>query len=105
MARLSKEVYEGYMKTIMGLYENPDECADMLTALRSDFDESLVTDVVPKGQYDDLKSKYVARFFGGDAKIEDAKADQKADVKVDMKNLSYDELFNSRESYDGKDDE
>ena len=105
MVRLSKEVYDAYMKEIMGKYENPDDCADMITALRSDYGESCEQDVVPKEQYDALKEKYTARFFGGDAKIEEAKKAQKADVKNDMHDLSYDDLFKSHESYKGKDEE
>lgn len=105
MARLTKDVHEKYMQDIMGHYENPDEIAPVIDALRSDFDEGIVEDTVPRSQYDDLKSKYISRFFGGDNKKDTAKDKQKEDVDDDKRiNLTFDELFSNAEAYTGKDE-
>lgn len=105
MARLTLDAHEGYLKDIMSHYENPDEAADILQALRDDFSESLQSeDVVPRSEYDELKQKYTERFFGGDTAMSKAKAAQKEDIEKDSKPLTYADLLKDYENYDGKDD-
>lgn len=113
MPRLSKEEHEGYMKAIMDRYDNPDEAAEMITALRNDFDASVETIDAGQGneleeanaRYNSLREKYIERFFGGDVSLAEAKEKQTEDIKNESKPLTYEALFEKAETYDGKDDE
>lgn len=53
-------------------------------------------DTVSRREFDDLRRKYIERFFGS---FDDAIEDNKDDVKKDddVKNLTFDELFKDRE--------
>lgn len=109
MARLTQEQFDGYMNDIMQKYDNPEEAAPMLEALRGDFAESMAvsdnTSFVPRSDYDSLRDAYISRFFGGQAKIAGVKADQAEDVKQDLKlSLTFENLFDEAESYNGKDE-
>lgn len=102
--RLTKEQHEQYMMDIMSKYDNPEDCADMINCLRSDFDESsIVGEVVPKSDYDALKTKYIERFFDGEDSKESFKQKQKKDIRNDGKDLTFDALFKFKEGYDGSD--
>lgn len=109
MPRLTPEEHEGYMQSIMGMFENPDDGAEMIGRLRDDYNSSLeVADTVAQSEYDELNGKYTAlrekyieRFFGGEAGIEGAKADQRKDIEADKKGeLTFEGVA---ESYLGKD--
>lgn len=104
MSRLTKEQHEQYMHDIMGRYENPDEAAPMIEALRNDYAESVVDAGVPQSKYDELKRQYIDRFFGGNEEIENVKHKQDKDTDNDEKSdMSYETLFKNAESYTGKD--
>lgn len=106
MPRLTKDEHEGYMRAIMDRFENPDDAADMITALRNDFDASL--EVIDSGdsdeRYNTLREKYIERFFGGNADLMEEKDNQAEDIKEDSKPLTYEALFENAESYTGKDE-
>lgn len=51
-------------------------------------------DVVSRSEYDELKRKYIERFFSDP---EQAKRDQEEDIKDDGKDLSFDNLFKKKE--------
>lgn len=53
-------------------------------------------DMVPRRDYDELKRKYIERFFSG---ADEAMEDQKEDVRKDdkVKNITFDDLFKERE--------
>ena len=99
MPRLTPEEHEGYMHTIMDMYENPDDGAEMISRLREDYSASMeVIDGVSQAEYDELngryttlREKYIERFFGGNADLAEAKDKQSEDIKDD-------------ESYTGKDE-
>lgn len=111
MPRLTPEEHEGYMHTIMDMYENPDDAAEMITRLRDDYSASMeVIDGVSQeqydelsGRYDTLRNQYIERFFGGNADLMEAKEKQSEDIKDDEegKQLTYEEVA---ESYTGKDE-
>ena len=109
MPRLTPEEHEGYMQTIMGMFENPDDGAEMIGRLRDDYNSSMeVIDTVAQGEYDELngkynalREKYIERFFGGNADIEAAKIAQRKDIEADKKGeLTFEGVA---ESYLGKD--
>ena len=109
MPRLNPEEHEGYMQTIMGMFENPDDGAEMIGRLRDDYNSSMeVIDTVAQGEYDELngkynalREKYIERFFGGNADIEAAKIAQREDIEADKKGeLTFEGVA---ESYLGKD--
>lgn len=109
MARLTPEEHEGYMQTIMGMFENPDDGAEMIGRLRDDYNSSMeVIDTVAQSEYDELngkynalREKYIERFFGGNADIEAAKTAQRKDIEADKKGeLTFEGVA---ESYLGKD--
>ena len=91
MPRLTPEEHEGYMQTIMGMFENPDDGAEMIGRLRDDYNSSMeVIDTVAQSEYDELngkynalREKYIERFFGGNADIEAAKTAQRKDIEAD----------------------
>ena len=93
MPRLTPEEHEGYMQTIMGMFENPDDGAEMIGRLRDDYNSSMeVIDTVAQSEYDELngkynalREKYIERFFGGNADIEAAKTAQRKDIEADKK--------------------
>ena len=93
MPRLTPEEHEGYMQTIMGMFENPDDGAEMIGRLRDDYNSSMeVIDTVAQSEYDELngkynalREKYIERFFGGDADIEATKTAKREDIKADKK--------------------
>lgn len=111
MPRLTPDEHEAYMHTIMDMYENPDDGAEMIARLRDDYSASMeVIDGVPQEEYDELNGKYntlreqyIDRFFGGNADLMEAKAKQSKDIKDDKegKQLTYEEVA---ESYTGKDE-
>ena len=111
MPRLTPEEHEGYMHTIMDMYENPDDGAEMISRLREDYSASMeVIDGVSQAEYDErngryttLREKYIERFFGGNADLAEAKDKQSEDIKDDEagKQLTYEEVA---ESYTGKDE-
>ena len=115
MPRLTKDEHEAYMKTIMGLYDNPDDAAEMVGRLRDDYAASLeVVDSAGVEQsvynalytnYQTLREQYIDRFFGGESEIEEVKTKQTEDIKEDSEELTYENLFKKAESYTGKDDE
>ena len=109
MPRLTSEEHEGYMQTIMGMFENPDDGAEMIGRLRDDYNSSMeVIDTVAQSEYDELngkynalREKYIERFFGGNADIEAAKTAQRKDIEADKKGeLTFEGVA---ESYLGKD--
>lgn len=109
MPRLTPEEHEGYMQTIMGMFENPDDGAEMIGRLRDDYNFSMeVIDTVAQSEYDELngkynalREKYIERFFGGNADIEAAKTAQSKDIEADKKGeLTFEGVA---ESYLGKD--
>ena len=109
MPRLTPEEHEGYMQTIMGMFENPDDGAEMISRLRDDYNSSMeVIDTVAQSEYDELngkynalREKYIERFFGGDAGIDAAKIAQRKDIEADEKGeLTFEGVA---ESYLGKD--
>lgn len=109
MPRLTPEEHEGYMQTIMGMFENPDDGAEMIGRLRDDYNSSMeVIDTVAQneynelnGKYNALREKYIERFFGGNADIEAAKTAQRKDIEADKKGeLTFEGVA---ESYLGKD--
>ena len=79
MPRLTPEEHEGYMQSIMAMFENPDDGAEMIGRLRDDYNSSMeVIDTVAQSEYDELsgkynalREKYIERFFGGNADIEE----------------------------------
>lgn len=110
MARLTQEEHDGYMHTIMDMYENPDDGAEMISRLREDFVESMeVVEGVPQSDYDalndkynSLREKYIARFFGGNDDLDGAKENQSKDIEEDNKGeLTFEGVA---ESYTGKDE-
>lgn len=111
MPRLTPEEHEAYMHTIMDMYENPDDGAEMIARLRDDYSASMeVIDGVPQEEYDELNGKYntlreqyINRFFGGNADLMEAKNKQSEDIKDDeeSKQLTFEEVA---ESYTGKDE-
>jgi hypothetical protein len=109
MPRLTPEEHEGYMQSIMGMFENPDDGAEMIGRLRDDYNSSMeVIDTVAQSEYDELngkynalREKYIERFFGGNADIDAAKTAQRKDIEADEKGeLTYEGVA---ESYLGKD--
>lgn len=109
MPRLTPEEHEGYMQTIMGMFENPDDGAEMIGRLRDDYNSSMeVIDTVAQSEYDELngkynalREKYIERFFGGNADIDAAKTAQRKDIEADEKGeLTFEGVA---ESYLGKD--
>lgn len=109
MPRLTPEEHEGYMQTIMGMFENPDDGAEMIGRLRDDYNSSMeVIDTVAQSKYDELngkynalREKYIERFFGGNADIDAAKTAQRKDIEADEKGeLTFEGVA---ESYLGKD--
>ena len=109
MPRLTPEEHEGYMQTIMGMFENLDDGAEMIGRLRDDYNSSMeVIDTVAQSEYDELngkynalREKYIERFFGGNADIEAAKTAQREDIEADKKGeLTFEGVA---ESYLGKD--
>lgn len=51
-----------------------------------------------KSKYEDMRQKYIDRFFGGVAsEVEQVKEEQTEDVKRDETEQTYDELFEKRE--------
>ena len=112
MARLTKEEHDGYMRSIMDRFDNPEDGAEMIEALRMDFDESMQTiEGVPAEQFNELQSnynalreKYIERFFGGNEDLMKAKESQKKDIENDKKELTYEALFENAGSYTGKDE-
>lgn len=109
MPRLTPEEHEGYMQTIMGMFENPDDGAEMIGRLRDDYNSSMeIIDTVAQSEYDELndkynalREKYIERFFGGNADIEAAKTAQRKDIEADKKGeLTFEGVA---ESYLGKD--
>lgn len=109
MPRLTPEEHEGYMQTIMAMFENPDDGAEMIGRLRDDYNSSMeVIDTVAQSEYDELngkynalREKYIERFFGGNADIDAAKTAQRKDIEADKKGeLTFEGVA---ESYLGKD--
>lgn len=109
MPRLTPEEHEGYMQTIMGMFENPDDGAEMIGRLRDDYNSSMeVIDTVAQSEYDELngkynalREKYIERFFGGNTDIDAAKTAQRKDIEADEKGeLTFEGVA---ESYLGKD--
>lgn len=109
--RMTKEQHESYLRDIMGKYDNPEDCADMISALRSDYDES-INDTVSRSDYDsvikerdDIKMKYIDRFFNGESKMAEIPKRQHDDIQKDTdENLTFEALFNFKEGYSGKDE-
>jgi hypothetical protein len=111
MPRLTPDEHEAYMHSIMSMYENPDDGAEMISRLRDDYTASLeAIEGVPQAEYDELSGKYntlreqyINRFFGGNADLMEAKDKQSEDIKDDEegKQLTYEEVA---ESYTGKDE-
>ena len=111
MPRLTPEEHEAYMHTIMDMYENPDDGAEMISRLRDDYSASMeVIEGIPQAEYDELNGKYntlreqyINRFFGGNADLMEAKGAQSEDIKEDEKGeqLTFEEVA---ESYTGKDE-
>lgn len=54
----------------------------------------LPEDMVPRADYEDLRRKYIERFFSSP---EEAKEDQEEDVKRDGEEQSFESLFKERE--------
>ena len=109
MPRLTPEEHEGYMQSIMGMFENPDDGAEMIGRLRDDYNSSMeVIDTVTQSEYDELngkynalREKYIERFFGGNADIKAAKTAQRENIEPDKKGeLTFEGVA---ESYLGKD--
>ena len=111
MPRLTPDEHEAYMHTIMDMYENPDDGAEMIARLRDDYNASMeVIEGVSQAEYDELNGKYntlreqyINRFFGGNADLMEAKVKQSEDIKEDEKGeqLTFEEVA---ESYTGKDE-
>lgn len=109
MPRLTPEEHEGYMQSIMGMFENPDDGAEMIGRLRDDYNSSMeVIDTVAQSEYDELngkynalREKYIERFFGGNAAEAAAKTAQREGIEADKKGeLTFEGVA---ESYLGKD--
>lgn len=95
MARLTQEQFDGYMQQIMGKFENPDECAPMVTALREDYAMSMAGgDSVPKAEYDQLKQAYIDRFFGA---ASNNPGQPPEEIHTEEKKLTYSNLFKTEE--------
>lgn len=109
---MTKDRHEELMKTIMSKYENPEDCADLICELRTDFDESVSGDYVSKKDYDtvvserdNIREKYIKRFFDGDEKLSKIPKKQHDDIQHDTtENLTFDQLFKFKEGYTGKDE-
>lgn len=56
--------------------------------------DPLSADMVSRAMYDDLRKKYIERFFSNP---EEVKQDQEEDVKRDGEGQSFDDLFKKRE--------
>ena len=105
---LTKIEHDDILKKIA---ESGGETVDMLDdiqKLRDDFDEregmENLSDVGGekwKEKYEELRKKYIDRFFATPAEAEkemkEAKKETKEDVKKDSENLSFDDLFKKRE--------
>ena len=99
----TKEEHEAILKSIA---ESADmeTTLDLIQSLRTDYDERLSIEQPTdeyKGKYEELKAKYIERFFTdpakADEKKEEAKEETEEDVKKDGEELSYDDLFKERE--------
>ena len=111
MPRLTPDEHETYMRSIMSMYENPDDGSEMISRLRDDYTASLeAIEGVPQAEYDELNGKYntlreqyINRFFGGNADLMEAKDKQSEDIKdaEEGKQITYEEVA---ESYTGKDE-
>lgn len=56
--------------------------------------DPVLDDMVPKSDYEDLRRKYIERFFSNP---DEAKEEQKEDVKDDGEAKSFDQLFEKKE--------
>lgn len=109
----SKEEHEGLLKQIAETGGDTENMLDLIQKLRDDYDErigmenKIQEDETELGgekwkeKYEELRRKYIDRFF---ATPEEAKKDMyevkeeaKEDVKRDGKKVSFEELFEERE--------
>lgn len=84
MARLENDVFDSYMREIMSKYENPTDATEMIDALKADREDIDMSEYVSVTEYNDLqnkfndiKQKYVDRFF--------SETDNKEDLKKNIK--------------------
>lgn len=85
---------EEILKRIIGDRELTDDMLDDIKKLKDSYDEQQGMANQWKSKYDDLRGRYIERFF---TSPEQVKEDTEEDVKEDGEVKSFDELFDERE--------
>lgn len=117
---LSKEEYDGVLKEIAESGGDTPHVLELVERLRDDYDERIgmereearegeyetpqelgyktaaevPADMVPRAEYENLRSKYIERFFSSP---EEVKEEQTEDVKRDGEKQTFEQLFERKE--------
>ena len=85
---------EEILKRIIGDRDLTDDMLEDIKKLKDSWDEQRGEAETWKAKYDELRGKYIDRFF---TSPEEVKHDTEEDVKEDGEVKSFDELFDDRE--------
>lgn len=85
---------EEILKRIIGDRDLTDDMLEDVKKLKDSYDEQQGMSDYWKAKYDDLRGRYIERFFTSPEQI---KEDTEDDVKKDGEVKSFDELFDDRE--------
>lgn len=85
---------EEILKRIIGDRDLTDDMLEDIKKLKDSYDEQQGMANHWKAKYDDLRGRYIERFFTSPEQI---KEDTEEDVKEDGEVKSFDELFDERE--------
>lgn len=99
---MTKEQHETILKLIAEQMEEPtDEMLDYIQQLRDDYDERLTIEEGSggewQGKYNDLKARYLKRFFSPQTSPDEIDEEMGKDVKRDGTEQTFDELFERKE--------
>lgn len=87
-------MFEEILKRIIGDRDLTDDMLEDIKKLKDSYDEQQGMANNWKSKYDDLRGRYIERFFTSPGQIKD---DTEDDVKKDGELKSFDELFDDRE--------
>ena len=87
-------MFEEILKRIIGDRELTDDMLEDIKKLKDSYDEQQGMANQWKSKYDDLRGRYLERFFTAPEQV---KEDTEEDVKEDGEVKTFDELFDERE--------
>lgn len=103
----TKQEHDEIIKSIVDVTTASPEVIEMVEKIRADYDERIGMVDKDKGgeewkeKYEELKKKYVDRFFTSpaevDEKVKDLKEETEEHVKKDGEEVSFEDLFEKRE--------